>query len=99
MLRRKKKSGSRRIQLDDASAETYIRGLVEAADEIRLPDLFARPHKDALFTVPNRHGVSHHDLVSHQHHLPINGTGIVCCTLPTPAPRPDPSPAPVRAPD
>jgi len=58
VLRRKKKSGSRRVQLDDASAESYIRGLVEAADEIRLPDLFARPHKDALFSVPNRHGVA-----------------------------------------
>jgi hypothetical protein len=58
VLKRKKKSGSRRIQLDDASAEAYIAGLVEAAAEIRLPKLFARPHPDAIFSVPNRHDVA-----------------------------------------
>jgi hypothetical protein len=58
VLRRKKKSGSRRIQLDDASAESYIAGLVAAAADIRLPELFARPHKDAIFSVPNRHGIA-----------------------------------------
>ena len=58
MLRRKKKSGSRRIVLDDASAEAYIAGLVEAAGEIRLPDIFARPHPDSIFSVPDRHGIA-----------------------------------------
>ena len=58
MLRRKKKAGSRRIQLDDANADAYVAGLVEAAAEIRLPELFARPHKDAIFSVPDRHGIA-----------------------------------------
>ena len=44
MLKRKKKRGSRRIQLDDASAESYVAGLVEAAAGIRMPELFAKPH-------------------------------------------------------
>src|SRR5438045_4000497 len=57
MLRRKSKSrGSRRIQLDDASAESYVRGLVEAAAAIRLPALFAKPHPNALLSVAKVHG-------------------------------------------
>ena len=59
MLKRKKKTrGSRRIQLDDATAESFIAGLVEAAAAIRLPDLFAKPHPAALFSVPDRQGVA-----------------------------------------
>ena len=58
MLRKKKRLGSRRIQLDDASAEAYVAGLVDAAGEIRLPKLFSKPHKDALFSVPDRQGIA-----------------------------------------
>ena len=58
MLRKKKKTGSRRIQLDDATADAYVAGLVEAAAEIRLPKLFSKPHKDALFSVPDRQGIA-----------------------------------------
>ena len=58
MLKRKKKAHvSRRIQLDDASADAYIAGLVDVAAGIRLPELFAKPHKDAIFSVPNRGGI------------------------------------------
>jgi hypothetical protein len=58
VLRKKKRTGSRRIQLDDATADAYIAGLVEAAGEIRLPKLFSKPHKDALFSVPDRQGIA-----------------------------------------
>ena len=59
MLKRKKKAHvSRRIQLDDASADAYIAGLVDVAAGIRLPELFAKPHKDAIFSVPNRSGIA-----------------------------------------
>jgi len=58
MLKRKKKRGSRRIQLDDASAESFVAGLVEAAAAIRLPELFAKPHPRAIFSVPNRCGIA-----------------------------------------
>jgi hypothetical protein len=58
VLKRKKKRGSRRIQLDDASADAYVAGLVEAAAEIRLPELFARPHKDAILSVADRQGIA-----------------------------------------
>ena len=58
LKRKKKKRGSRRIQLDDASAESYVAGLVEAAAGIRLPELFAKPHPRSIFSVPNRHGVA-----------------------------------------
>jgi hypothetical protein len=57
VLKRRKKVGSRRIQLDDASAEAYVAGLVEAAAAIRLPSLFAKPHPNAILTVPNRGGI------------------------------------------
>jgi hypothetical protein len=58
VLRKKKSTGSRRIQLDDATADAYIAGLVDAAGEIRLPKLFSKPHKDALFSVPDRQGIA-----------------------------------------
>jgi hypothetical protein len=58
MLKRKKKQHvSRRVQLDDASADAYIAGLVESAAAIRLPELFAKPHPKALYAVPNRSGI------------------------------------------
>ena len=58
MLRRKKKQHvSRRIQLDDATADGYIAGLVEAAAAIRLPELWAKPHPKAIYTVANRGGI------------------------------------------
>ncbi len=58
MLKRKKKTHvSRRVQLDDASADAYIAGLVEAAAAIRLPELFAKPHPAAIYTVANRGGI------------------------------------------
>jgi hypothetical protein len=59
MLKRKKKGhSSRRIQLDDASAESYVAGLVEAAAAIRLPGLFAKPHSNAILSVQDRGGIS-----------------------------------------
>lgn len=58
LKRKKKKTGSRRIQLDDANADAYVAGLVEAAAEIRVPALLARPHKDAIFSVADREGVA-----------------------------------------
>lgn len=58
LKRKKKKQGSRRIQLDDTNAESFVAGLVEAAAGIRLPELFAKPHPAALFSVPNRCGVA-----------------------------------------
>jgi Cyclic nucleotide-binding domain len=57
-LRRKQKRGSRRIQLDDASADAYIAGIVAAAAEIRLPSLFAKARQDAIFSVPDRQGIA-----------------------------------------
>jgi len=57
VLKRKKKHVSRRVQLDDATADAYIAGLVEAAAGIRLPELFAKPHPDSIFSVPNRGGI------------------------------------------
>ena len=58
MLKRKKKTHvSRRIQLDDASADAYVAGLVEAAAAIRLPELFGKRHPKAIFSVENRGGI------------------------------------------
>lgn len=58
MLKRKRKTyTSRRIQLDDATADAYVAGLVEAAAGIRLPELFAKPHPNAILTVSNRGGI------------------------------------------
>ena len=57
MLKRKKTHVSRRIQLDDATADAYIAGLVDAAAGVRLPELFAKPHPDSIFSVPNRGGI------------------------------------------
>ena len=59
MLRRRKKpSGSRRIQLDDATADAWVAGLIDAAAAIRLPELFAKQHPDSIFSVNDRHGIS-----------------------------------------
>ncbi len=59
VLKRKKKVySSRRVQLDDASAESYVAGLVEAAAAIRLPGLFAKPHPNAILSVQDRGGIS-----------------------------------------
>ena len=55
--RRKKEHKSRRVQLDDASAESYVAGLVEAAAAIRLPKLFEKPHPNAILSVANRGGI------------------------------------------
>jgi hypothetical protein len=38
--------------------EEYARGLIEAANAIRLPELFAAPHPDALYQLHDRNGVS-----------------------------------------
>jgi hypothetical protein len=58
VLKRKKKAHvSRRIQLDDASADAYVAGLVEVAAAIRLPELFGKPHPKAIFSVMNRGGI------------------------------------------
>jgi hypothetical protein len=37
----------------------------------------------------NRQGVTHHNLIAHEHHLPVDSPGIVCRTLTTPAQRAD----------
>jgi Cyclic nucleotide-binding domain len=59
VLKRKKKAyGSRRVSLDDASAESYVAGLVAAAAEIRLPGLFAKPHRNAILSVQDRGGIT-----------------------------------------
>jgi hypothetical protein len=57
LWRKKKEHKSRRVQLDDASADSYVAGLVEAAAAIRLPELFAKPHPNAILSVPNRSGI------------------------------------------
>lgn len=57
-LIRKKKKRRARIPLDDANAEQYVASLVAAAAEIRLPEIFGRPHPEAVFLVPNRHGIN-----------------------------------------
>lgn len=58
MFWKKKKYKSRRVQLDDASADAYVAGLVAAAAEIRVPSLFTKAHKNAILSVPNRSGIS-----------------------------------------
>lgn len=57
LKRRKKTHASRRIQLDDANVDAYVAGLVDAAAGIRLPELFAKPHPDSIFSVANRGGI------------------------------------------
>lgn len=58
LIRKKKKKRRARIPLDDANAERYVASLVAAAADIRLPEIFGRSHPDAVFLVPNRHGVN-----------------------------------------
>jgi hypothetical protein len=43
---------------DETAAHTYVRELLDRAAAVRLPELFASPHPDALYQLPNRHGVS-----------------------------------------
>jgi len=57
VLKRKKAHVSRRNKLDDSSADAYVADLVESAAGIRLPKLFGKDHPDAIFSVPNRHGI------------------------------------------
>ena len=54
----KRRSRRARIPQDDPNAEEYIAALVSQAAEIRLPEIFGRPHPDAVFLVPNRHGIN-----------------------------------------
>jgi hypothetical protein len=42
----------------ETAAHVYVRDLLDRAAAIRLPELFASPHPDALYRLPNRHGVS-----------------------------------------
>jgi hypothetical protein len=42
----------------ETAAHTYVRDLLDRAAAVRLPELFASPHPDALYQLPNRHGVS-----------------------------------------
>jgi hypothetical protein len=42
----------------ETAAHTYVRDLLDRAAALRLPELFASPHPDALYQLPNRHGVS-----------------------------------------
>jgi hypothetical protein len=39
-------------------AQAFVRGLIDVVAHRRLPDLFRREHPDALYRVPDRHGVS-----------------------------------------
>jgi CRP-like cAMP-binding protein len=43
---------------DNTPAEAYVRNLLDRAAALRLPELFASPPSDALYYLPNRHGVS-----------------------------------------
>jgi hypothetical protein len=42
----------------DSAVAAHVHGLLERADRVRLPELFAVPHPNALYHRPNRHGVS-----------------------------------------
>src|SRR5687767_8638148 len=42
----------------DLTVAAYVHGLLERADGVRLPELFTSRHPDALYHLPNRHGVS-----------------------------------------
>ena len=57
MFKRKKVHVSRRIQLDDTTADAYVAGIVETAGEIRLPELFGKPHPKSIYTVGDRGGI------------------------------------------
>ena len=38
--------------------EAYVGGLIEAGSQQRLPELFAGRHPNALYHIPDRHGVA-----------------------------------------
>jgi hypothetical protein len=42
----------------ETAAHTYVGDLLDRAAALRLPELFASPHPDALYQLTNRHGVS-----------------------------------------
>lgn len=42
----------------DPEVAAFVQGLIDAAARERAPDLFASPHPDALYHIPNRSGVS-----------------------------------------
>ncbi len=42
----------------EAEVEAFVRELIDRASRLRLPELFTGEHPDALWRVPNRHGVS-----------------------------------------
>ncbi len=42
----------------ETAAHRYVHDLLDRAAALRLPELFASPHPDALYQLPNRHGVS-----------------------------------------
>ena len=58
MNKLKGRSRRSRLPLDDPNAEEYVRALIAGAAEIRLPEIFAQPHPEAVFLVPNRQGVN-----------------------------------------
>jgi hypothetical protein len=43
---------------EDAERKAFIQGLLERASQLRMPELFAREHPEALWHVRDRHGVS-----------------------------------------
>lgn len=42
----------------DGEIEAFIGRLIEEASHVQLPELFSHPHPDALYTVPDRNGIS-----------------------------------------
>jgi hypothetical protein len=42
----------------ETAANAYVADLLDRAAAVRLPELFASPHPDALYQLPNRHGIS-----------------------------------------
>ena len=46
------------MDYDDGQVAAYVRHIIEAASAIRMPELFAAPHPNALYFLPNRHGVA-----------------------------------------
>jgi CRP-like cAMP-binding protein len=46
------------IESDPPEIAAFVRGLVDEAARCRLPELFSVSHRDALYRLPDRHGVS-----------------------------------------
>lgn len=44
--------------MQDPRVAIYIRDLFDRAERLRMPEVFVEPHPDALYHVPNRHGIS-----------------------------------------